>query len=159
MVLIKTDDRHIISRLLDDLCRRFFPSHINEEDQTVLPLRCLWIQGFDVYPYKNSNRVLDPECLQSFNSGENGDDEEMYQTKFLNLENLSAMDLHLMTLQSLLPALSKLKFFCGIVNDQVVKSNNLMYFKKNHLFLFLRRVTSLAKFIPTWNTWESNIIR
>jgi len=95
---------------------------IENASENRLPLRCLWIQDFEIDP-RDAWHFLIPECLRSFNSGELVD-EEMYKTEFPNLENWNAMDLT--TPSESLPPKPKLKFYCGIFDDEVVKIINFM---------------------------------
>jgi len=97
------------------------------EDKTILPLRCLWIQeGYEVYP-SHALGFLNPERLQSFNSG-NLVDKKIFETEFPNLENLSAMDFESRArgLLIMLTGLKKLKFYFGIFSDEEVRLDNFM---------------------------------
>lgn len=98
----------IISILLDSLCGYLFPT--SEKKPTSLPLKCIWIHNFEVYPFRALD-YADPECLQSFKTGDSDGDQENYES-FYNLENLDGMLAHNLS-ESGLKDMSKLKYYFG----------------------------------------------
>ena len=99
----------VISILLDSLvCGYLFPG--GEKKPTPRPLRCIWIENFEVCPYK-ALRYANPECLQSFKTGDPDGYRENYES-FPNLENLDGMVAHNIS-KSPLPSASKLRYYCG----------------------------------------------
>ena len=117
LVLITNNHSLNYSRLLEDLCDRLFPPHMEEdEEKTILPLRCLWMQGYEVIRGKALG-FLNPKSLQSFNSQKFGKDEIIETVGlFPNLENLCVTNSESHE-ELLLKGLEKLKFYCGIFND------------------------------------------
>lgn len=116
----------VISRLLDALiCRFLFPPLMKNVKPTLRPHRCIWIQDFEVWPYKALD-YADPECLQSYRTGAPHGDENDFKS-FHNLVQLDGMvDVSLR--DSLLPDLSKLKYFTiSSFDDEEVKMNSLSF--------------------------------
>jgi len=113
LVLIKlgphaTEGERVISFLLDSLIGRYLFPRV-EISPIPRPLRCIWIQDYEVYRCGTS-QYLSPEILQSYRTGDCDETEKNYES-FPNIENLGgSLGLNF---AHQLPSLQKLKYASG----------------------------------------------
>lgn len=110
--------RRVISTLLDAFFAHLFPGR--RSYPILRPLRCLWIQDFEILPLK-AFKYLSSDCLVSYRSGEpSGSDKENYEP-FHKMEHLGGTIG--VNFSRPLPTLSKLKYASGSAysNKEVCK--------------------------------------